>query len=191
MTLASLADLDQFRSTPLPSAYPSNLRTLYAPVDQVHEALLALIASATTSLTINMFAYADAELDAVVRAKLADPSVAVQVTLDYSQSSESPEKSILAVWAQDGLSNRLAIGTSDVAGAIMHLKMCVIDGVYVVTGSTNWSVPGETQEDNQLTVIRDVVVAAEATARLDAVYAWIVAHPVTPPASGEVVGVNG
>jgi phosphatidylserine/phosphatidylglycerophosphate/cardiolipin synthase-like enzyme len=171
-----LADLDVFRLTPLPLGYPDNLRTLYAPVDQVHAALLAVIGSATNSLIINMYAYADTALDAVVRAKLADPSVFVQMTLDESESVGYQEKAILAEWNKAGLSNHLAIGDSE-DNAIMHLKMAVVDELFVITGSTNWSTSGETEQDNQLTVIADQVVAAEAIARMNAVHAWIVAHP--------------
>jgi phosphatidylserine/phosphatidylglycerophosphate/cardiolipin synthase-like enzyme len=54
-----------------------------------------------------------------------------------------------------------------VHSAISHLKVLIVDGVYTVTGSTNWSISGETEQDNQLTLSRNAVIAAETRAVLD------------------------
>ena len=40
----------------------------------------------------------------------------------------------------------------------------MVDGVYTVKGSTNWSLSGEQQQDNELTLSRNAVVAAETRA---------------------------
>ena len=51
--------------------------------------------------------------------------------------------------------------------AISHLKIVIVDGVYTVKGSTNWSLSGEEQQDNEVTLNRNAVVAAETRAILD------------------------
>lgn len=61
-----------------------------------------------------------------------------------------------------------------------------MDGVYTVTGSTNWSISGESEQDNQLTLSRNVVVASELRAILDLNHDWTLkqmaeAHPEAHP----------
>ena len=51
--------------------------------------------------------------------------------------------------------------------AISHLKIVIVDGVYTVKGSTNWSLSGEQQQDNELSLNRNAVIAAETRAILD------------------------
>ncbi len=53
------------------------------------------------------------------------------------------------------------------------MKLCVVDGRYIASGSTNWSVSAQTKQDNVLTIIDDMVVAAEAKSRIDAIHANI------------------
>src|SRR5258708_20128486 len=89
------------------------------------------------------------------------------MSLDRSQSTGVHEKQILAEWSNDSFGNSIAIGTSSVHNAMWDLKIVIVDGVYTVKGSTNWSLSGEQQQDNELTLSRNAVIAAETRAILD------------------------
>ena len=147
--------------------YPADERTFFAPRDNVHGVLVALLGSAQHSIVVNMFGYDDDELNKIIQDKLADEKIFVQMSLDRSQASGVHEKQILAKWNNDAFGNSIAIGTSSVHNAISHLKIVIVDGVYTVKGSTNWSLSGEQQQDNELTVNRNAVIAAETRAVLD------------------------
>jgi hypothetical protein len=153
--------------------YPPELRTFFAPRDDLHGLLKSLLASAQHSLVLNMFGYADDELDSIIRSKLADEHVYIQMSLDKTQSAGVHERNILAKWDNDAFGNSIAIGTSNVKHAISHLKILIVDGVYTIKGSTNWSLSGEQQQDNELTLSRNAVVAAETRAVLDLNHDWM------------------
>ena len=147
--------------------YPEDQRTFFAPRDNVHGVLVALLQSAQHSIVVNMYGYDDPELNSIIQEKLADEHVYVQMSLDRSQASGEAEKKILASWSNNAFGNSIAIGTSSVHNAISHLKIVIVDGVYTVKGSTNWSLSGQQQQDNELTLSRSAVVAAETRAVLD------------------------
>lgn len=163
-----LTSLDVFRKTLPPAGYPQNIRRLYAPVDDVHGAFLQLIKGAQQSLVVAMYGFDDAELAMAIRAKMMNPHCYVQLTLDATQAAGVHEKKLLA--AEDYPATNIAIGHSE-HSAIMHLKMIVIDGWLTIGGSTNWSTSAETKQDNEMTVIADPYIAAEARARVDAIHA--------------------
>jgi hypothetical protein len=147
--------------------YPSDERTFFAPRDNVHGLLVALLGTAQHSIVVNMFGYDDDELNKILQSKLTDDKVYVQMSLDRSQAAGVHEKKILAQWNNDAFGNSIAIGTSSVHNAISHLKIVIVDGVYTVKGSTNWSLSGEQQQDNELSLNRNAVIAAETRAILD------------------------
>lgn len=157
----------------VPKGYPSEWRAFYSPVDDAHGAMLELVRSATQSLTVCMFAFTDAELAAAVAAKIADPNVAVQITLDSNEAVY--EASTLAAWAS-APATKLVVLTHSEKNAYMHLKMLIVDGVWLLTGSTNATQSGEYKQDNVLIVARNRLVAAEAQARADAIHAYGLAH---------------
>ena len=169
MALSSLTELDKFKAAPFPPGYPDATRSFYSPVDQVHEALKALLASANKTIIVAMYGYDDPELNSALQSALNDENMYVQMSLDSTQAGNKAEKPLLASWLNDKIGNSIAIGHSE-KSAIMHLKMVIIDGVDVITGSTNWSASGESKQDNQLTVIRDPYVCAEARSRIDIIH---------------------
>ena len=161
-------DLAQFKAEGrFLDGYPDDQRTFFSPRDKLHELLVVLLSGAQHSIVVNMFGYDDEQLNSIIQNKLADENVYVQMSLDRSQASGEHEKQILAKWSNDAFGNSIAIGTSSVHNAISHLKIVIVDGVYTVKGSTNWSLSGEQQQDNELTLSRNAVVAAETRAILD------------------------
>ncbi|GAC1585252.1 MAG: hypothetical protein NVS3B24_24340 [Candidatus Dormibacteria bacterium] len=154
------------RGGSFPPNYPTSVLTFWAGRDNVHGVLKGMLGSAKHSLVINMFGYDDDELDAIVRAKMEDEHVFTQISLDRSQAGGVHEKKLLANWNPSDLTNSVAIGSS-AHGAISHLKMAIVDGVYLAHGSTNWSDSGENKQDNELTLTNDAALAAEARAVLD------------------------
>ena len=161
-------DLAQFKvEKRFLDGYPDDQRTFFAPRDDVHGLLVALLSSAQHSIVVNMFGYDDEELNSIIQTKLANEKVYVQMSLDRRQAAGVHERQILAKWQNNAFGNSIAIGTSSVHNAISHLKIVIIDGVYTVKGSTNWSLSGEQQQDNELSLSRNAVVAAETRAILD------------------------
>lgn len=169
MALQTLDLLDQYKATPYAPGYPSNAKTFYSPVDNVHAVLVDLVQSATKSLVVAMYGYDDDELAAALVSKAEDEHCFLQLTLDSSQAGGVHERVLLDKYHHDRTGNSIAVGRSE-KGAIMHMKLLIIDGLDLVTGSTNWSEGGESKQDNQLTVIRDYGVAAEARARVDQIH---------------------
>lgn len=146
--------------------YPDDQRTFFSPQDDVHGLLVALLDSAEHSIVVSMSGYDD-ELNKVVQDKLADEKVYVQVSVDLSQASGAEVKQMLARWGNDALGNSIAIGASSVHNAVAHLNIVIVDGVYMVKASANWSLSDEQRRDNEVCLSRNAVIAAETRAILD------------------------
>jgi phosphatidylserine/phosphatidylglycerophosphate/cardiolipin synthase-like enzyme len=163
----TIADLEQYKLTAtIDPTYPANLRTFYSPHDNVHAALKAVIGSTTKSLVIAMYGYDDDELAQMVADIIDNEAIYTQITLDKSQAGGVHERTLLEKFKHEMDSNSVAIGTSE-HGAIMHRKMVIVDGLWRISGSTNWSTSGESLQDNELTVIQSAAACAEARHILD------------------------
>jgi hypothetical protein len=189
--LSSLSALDTFIAAGVPADWPPDMRTFWSPVDDVHGALVELATSASLSLVLAEFDFVDEDFAAVVHDKIGTPGVFVQLNLDASQDLNVHEQAILA--KNDYPETSIALGNSE-KGAYMHLKVIIVDGMYLATGSTNLSSSGETRQDNQLTITANSLACAQARARIDMIHdsmlkqmakkAAKAALPITGPATG-------
>lgn len=150
-----------------PHGYSSEYLTFYAPRDTgVHMVLLWTLLQARSSVAINMYGFDDPQLASLLSHYAQEKGVLVTLSLDSTESKTKIETEILDLLRHDLDGNSIAIGRSE-KSAISHDKLMVIDGLYLITGSTNWSFGGETAQDNQLTLTRDPIACAEARAVID------------------------
>lgn len=151
-----------------PPGYPADQWTYFSPEDGpgIHRLIVDLVTSAQHSVVLNMYGFDDDEADTALLAKTADAGVYFQMNLDKSQAGGVHEKALLARWNSQAVGTSIAIGES-ARHAISHLKVMIVDGLYVVSGSTNWSLSGEEQQDNQFTVQQNAVLAAQYRSILD------------------------
>lgn len=144
---------------------PPNVRTFFSPEDDVHGVLLDVIGACQQSFVGNMYGYDDVDINNLLLGLHKDPNRHFQLALDSTQAAGVAEKKLLAMWP-DAIGVNIAIGQSS-KHAISHLKVAIIDGIYVVSGSTNWSAGGEGKQDNELTITNDPVRAVEFRKKLD------------------------
>lgn len=166
--IATLEDFRAFRSAKLPAFGVDEDLELYSPYDDVHSALVEGIKSVKAQLVLAMYGFDDDEIAQLIAQKMADPDIHVQITLDKSQAGGVHEKRLLTQFGFLGnpLGNTVAIGTSE-HGAIMHRKMLILDGRFLISGSTNLSASAETKQDNQLHISSNLPAITRARIVLD------------------------
>jgi phosphatidylserine/phosphatidylglycerophosphate/cardiolipin synthase-like enzyme len=150
-----------------PDGYSTTDLTFYAPRDPgVHAVIVWALLQATHTVAVNMYGFDDPQVAAIIQGYTEDPDIVVTLSLDKSQAGGKSEKELLERFKHELIGNSIAIGRSS-RGAISHDKLVVVDGLYLITGSTNWSQGGEQLQDNQLTLSRVPLAAAEARAIID------------------------
>jgi len=160
--------LGQFKQAQsFPHGYSREYLTFYAPRDPgVHEVLIWTLLQAKSSVAINMYGFDDPHVASIIRHHVGNERMMVTLTLDSSQAAGQAEKPLLEDLRNDMPGNSIAVGRSQ-RGAISHDKLMVVDGLFLISGSTNWSFGGEEEQDNQLTLSRDPIACAEARAVID------------------------
>lgn len=148
--------------------YPPDQVRLFSPVDSVHDAITSILSEALIpggTIKVNMYGYDDDDVDKVLHSVAARHDTVFMMNLDKTQAAGVHEKALLQPWAtSEGTS--VAIGQS-AKHAISHLKVAVVNGLYVISGSTNWSLSGEEKQDNELVITMNRVVAQQYTSIIE------------------------
>lgn len=168
--------LDQFKTTKFGPDWPHIAKRFWSPDDDVHGALKSVIAGARKTLDCAMYGWDDDDLDELFEAAWRSEKIAVRLCLDRSQAGGAHEKALLTKWAAAGTSNLPFVIGSSRKHAISHLKLCVVDGLYTIQGSTNWSTSGEAAQNNECTIIRDQTWAQDSIWKIALTHAEMLAQ---------------
>ena len=151
-----------------PPGWPDDTAVYFSPTDGegIHQLLLDLVEAAEHSIVINMYGFDDEDVNQALLKRSQSDHVYFQMSLDKTQAGGKTEKELLAEWDTGAIGTSIAVGQS-VKHAISHLKVMIVDGLYVVSGSTNWSMGGEQKQDNELHLRRAPIIAAIYRSILD------------------------
>ena len=144
--------------------FPIAQEVHFSPEERVDIIDASLIVGAVRSIDFAAYSLTDTViLDALEAAD--ERGVAIRIILDLSQPQDF-------VRLED-LSNKVQIKRS---GRFMRLKAYEIDGELLRTGSENFSVTGQRQQDNDLIVIRNAGAALKFDAHFGRM--WNAAQPM-------------
>lgn len=178
--MSSLLDawngLGQFKASPFPPDYPANVKHVFAPVDQVHEAFMSLLTcDDLSSLHASMYGWDDQAVSDLFQHALLDEKIPVTLCLDSSQAGGVHEKQIISKYPGSEMGNQVVIGRSS-KGAINHDKLIVINRLLTICGSTNLSDGGEGKQNNEATIVYDRAFAGETVNRIEIIHAEMAAQ---------------
>ncbi len=153
---------DQFGPDALPGSPFQSLtldgtpvKVLFSPADGVAGQLLALIQNARESIFFLAYTFTSNGLgEALVERAQAGVKVAGVMDKDQVTASQGTEYD---TFMQAGLDVRKDGNTF----GLMHHKVFIIDGEYVVTGSYNFTASAETTNDENVVIIANPFVAAK------------------------------
>lgn len=148
---------------------------LFAPLDDIHRALMLLAKSAKQQLSVSMFGWDDLEIDQLVRDAWQNEHVAVKVALDSTQAAGTGETPLLRLWPQQAYGSELVIGQST-KHKISHMKLVAADDAHA-GGSTNLSTQGESAQNNECLLWWDAKATGEVHARIANVFSEMMAAP--------------
>lgn len=168
--------MSAFKATPFPDDYPSNVKHVFAPVDRVHEAFLALLqCSDLSSLHASMYGWDDQAISDLFQHALLAERVPVLLCLDSSQAGGVHEREIIGKYPAGEMGNQIVVGRSS-KGAINHDKLIVVNRLVTICGSTNLSAGGEGKQNNEATIVYDRAFAGETVNRIEIIHGEMAAQ---------------
>jgi phosphatidylserine/phosphatidylglycerophosphate/cardiolipin synthase-like enzyme len=135
-----------------PISDPLSAQVYFSPGGGAAEAVIAELGRARRSVLVLAFSFTSAPIaEALVKAHRR--GVKVEVVLD--DSNRTGKYSAADFTARAGIPTFL-----DSRHAIMHSKVMVIDGIFVITGSFNFTKAAEERNAENLLVIKDKALAS-------------------------------
>lgn len=130
----------------------------------IENALVGLIDSATQTIDAALFELnSEPVTQALVRA--AERNVRVRVVTDGEHGLEAPDSTVFDLELAD-----IAIVSDGDRTSFMHNKFFVVDGLYVWTGSTNITINGLYNNNNNAILLRSRQLAQNFTAEFDELF---------------------
>ena len=140
----------------------------FSPEEKLDTRLVGEIDGAATSIDLAMYTLTSEPIGLALERAIGR-GVAVRVVTERKQSALSKVEDRIA--SKGGLVVQAANRVG--AHSAMHQKYCVIDGVTVLTGATNWTRAGTRTNDEDLLILRDLPDIAEAYERNFADLLWV------------------
>lgn len=134
----------------------------FTPIEACADLVTKWIGRANSSVHVLMYAFT---LDTVAEALVAAKNRGVDVKIVMESHNAFSSGSEYEHLRQAGVDVRL-----DSNSAEMHHKVAIIDGHIVLTGSFNWTMRANTENDENLIVIDDVVLATVFEEQFQRVY---------------------
>ena len=133
------------------SSSPCQIKVLFSPQDNCDQEIVSQIDKAEKYVYAAIYYFTSRPIaQALIRAK--NRKVDVRICLDAEQPSYEYSKSRFL--DNKGINIRLIAGSG-----IMHNKFCVIDDHITITGSYNWTVRADLENDENLLVIESQEIA--------------------------------
>ena len=131
----------------------AQLKVLFSPQDNCAREIVSEIEKAKNSIDVAMYFFTSRPLaQAIIGAK--DRGVKVRICLGGDEESAYEKYSKSDYLIKNGIDVKLIKGSG-----IMHNKFCIIDDFITITGSYNWTIRADLENDENVIIIKSREIA--------------------------------